>query len=645
MSRFIVTSGSDFRPFSYDELVKPVQASAEAHQAMQEQADALAMQAGAIGSMLDDSSPRFKALYDSYQENLKSFSDDLYENGLNPRNRAMFSALRKTYGTDITKINAAITQKAEAVKKYDEDIRKDRTLITDKDPRLLSLDEWYDNPYAGNYNAYSGTMLTAKASAIGENLKRDIRENSNAWKSILGGQYFERNEFVGFHGFEIKNAIDNILSGRESTDERTRLLESVMRNVYDSSGMGQWASPEQRAEAFSYIGDGIYSAIGENKNSIQQDRSYTSPYQWATLAARQAAAANRGSGSGASSQNVGPDIARLRGAALDGITTKREGKELGAKRDLLSALETLNELKKTDRLFVPGSRTMSDDASAALELIYGRKGMLGLRKSDTEKLFEQLTNGKSNYITTTDLDPVIEQLRGEINQSVKNAHQYDFYVKPQAASNMAKTFKLNIGELTGKDADSKAASIAKYSDGEKDVSAKDLMLALSSDHLSVGFDAKRGKITLQRNAEDDKESAGKYNDRIIYLDPNVVLSGTSAYVNAANVLYAIDSYLPPDLPITQKNGIENQIIASITNGETLDLRMFAEMLRGSYNSMVVDGDNVERAIYNALVESFARGLYYATNTEWSPNDYKEGWGQKTGGEYSEEELVDLFDEE
>ena len=52
MSRFIVTSGSDFRPFSYDELIKPVRASAEAHAAIADAYDQLSMETAALGNYI-----------------------------------------------------------------------------------------------------------------------------------------------------------------------------------------------------------------------------------------------------------------------------------------------------------------------------------------------------------------------------------------------------------------------------------------------------------------------------------------------------------------------------------------------------------------------------------------------------------------
>lgn len=629
MSKFLVTSGSHFTPFSYDELVKPLMYMQERHDAAQEQADTLAMQAGAIGAMLDDSSPRSRKLYDDFMSSADSFVDDLMKNGYNRNTANALSTLRRKYGTDITKINAAITKKAEAVKQYDEDIKKDKTLITDRDPRLASLDDWLDNPYAGNYNSYSGNMLTTKGAMIGENLRRDIAENGDTWKRILGGQYFERNTFTGFRANEIEEAISGLIRGEESSNERIKVLQTAMENIYNSSGMDEWASPDQKAQAYSYIGDGIYSAVGENKKEIQQDRSYMSPYQREVLAAKKAAA----SANTTTNPSVAPGIASLRGNTLNGIADKKQSKEFTDKTTVFDALNTINELKKSGALRNPNG-TLSDAANEAAMKLY---------KSD---YYKEISAGQDRFLSTANLDEVLETLGRDIQGMETNDHIYSFNVTPAAASNMAQNvFKLNIGQLSGKHGDNLAAAVAKYSDG-KAVSAKDLMSLLDAKNVSIGFDAKSGNITMQRIGADSQENNGKYNDKIVYLNTGTLLSGTSGYANAAALLYALDASLPPEVTASDRVHIQNQIAAMANSGQTIDLRDLAKLIHNSYEKLAKNGDAKDKAVFNALVESFAQGLFDSSNMQWSPNNYREGWSAKTGGDYlSGDYYDDMYDDE
>ena len=48
MPKYLVTSGSHFEPFTYDELVKPVAAAQQAHEQAQDLYDALEMDTAAL---------------------------------------------------------------------------------------------------------------------------------------------------------------------------------------------------------------------------------------------------------------------------------------------------------------------------------------------------------------------------------------------------------------------------------------------------------------------------------------------------------------------------------------------------------------------------------------------------------------------
>ena len=172
------------------------------------------------------------------------------------------------------------------------------------------------------------------------------------------------------------------------------------------------------------------------------------------------------------------------------------------------------------------------------------------------------------------------------------------------------------------------------------------MSVLDSENISIGFDAKRGKITVQRKGGDDSETRGKYDDRIIYLDPQYALTGTSGLVNAGAILTAFEASLPEDAPLAEVMKLENQIAMMANVDQTFDLRNLAGILKESYQSMVVNGSASQRAVFNALVEALALGLYDSSNTAWSPNKYREGWGAKTGGEYNiDDDYSDLYFDE
>ena len=620
MSKYIVTNSSHFKPFTYDELVKPIAQYTEAYNKSVEDTDALAMQAGAIGSMIDDKSTVARGLYDSFMSDTEGLVDDLASNGYNINTANQLSNLRRRYGQDITKINAAITNKAAAVKRYDDELSKDKTLITQIDPRTLSVDDWMENPYAGNYKSYSGTMLLTQASSLGENLRRDLLQNADKWKSILGGQYFERDTFTGFHANEIDKAISLLNKGEVSNDSRIATLQNAMMTVYNSSGMSEWASPEQRAQALGYIGEGIYSAVGSHKSDTLKNSDYIDAYHRIKLG-------------GSGNQNYQPPIVAVRGSKLTG-----NGDPEG--NTVLQALSAFNTLVKTNS-HVDDKGNMTPAASAALRTL-----------AQNKKEFQELTGIElTPELLSGDISQIITDAAKKISESATNDSYYNMQTTPGAAQNIVTNiFRLNIDDLSAqgrkgrKAADSKAGAIAHYSDG-KQLTAGELSEILDSKNISVGFDAKTGELIIKKTGSESGEKAGQFNDRKVYLDKSI-LGKTTGIVNVAQLQYALNNALPDGATESDINKFSNILGSIVGYGDTFQLVDLAQILQDKYEQMAVKGSDRDKGVYNALVDALALGMFDSSNTVWSPNTYKEGWSAKTGGAVpSEYSSTDITDEE
>lgn len=622
---YLITSGSHFRPFTYDELVKPLAQMTEAQNTTQDEIDTLSMQAGAIGSMLGEEDVRARQLYDGFMGDVDSFVDDLTENGYNANSRRMLSSLRNMYGKNITKINAAITQKAEAIKQYDTDVKNDKTLITERDPRAISVDAWLDDPYAGNYRSYSGNTLMVHASAIGENLKRDLLTKPEKWNSILGGQYFERDTFTGFHASEVKDAISHEADGTVSNNPRVALLQNVIGSVYNSSGMNNWATPEQKRQALSYIGDGLYSAVGAYKTDIQQNQNFTPDYKKMELALRQQANAIKAAAAGQQQTVAKPEVATIRGNEMSGIPDD-------GKKEAYDTLKIINDLKKSGGFYGPDNRTPTDAADKALSILY------------KNKYYKELSKDTPRYLSTTNLDEVLAKLGKELNDQTVNEHSYIFNFDEAASSNIATNiFKLNVGELGTKGSDSKSSSFAKYSNKEG-VPAKELQSLLNDKNVKVGYDAKRNKLTLERVGSNDKDKPN-YDDRIVYIDPSTALTGTSASVNLAALLYTLDQ-LPSDLDHAGKEKRRAILEAAARNSEVLNLYDLTNIIHQKYDSMMVRGSEDDKIVFNSLVDALGLGLYDGANVQWKPNPYSDTWGIKAGSAtYDPYSMYDFFNED
>lgn len=637
MPKFLVTSGSYFQPFTYDELSKPVVQTVEAHNAAQDAYDQLSMETSALGRYITENPDdvNAKRMYDSYLAKLNSLQDNLWNNGYNAATRRDLASARAGYASDITRLQAAIKARQERSQEYWKTRHEHPDMIMGRDPGESGLDNYlFNDLYGRDYYSYSGNdfakMVGAEASARASEMLNDPQVKKNP---MLVGylQMIERDGFTNKQVDDayaaVRKAVDGDMSGVTNLDFATGILANVLMSNLESSGAKGNVSQDEFNRLLDYGKIGLSQAVGKTKVSTVADLQWAEQQKIAreneryqhqlNLAAMKAAARN---GSGGSDSRIGPRIATLRGNTLNGISDKKQENDFTDKKNVYDALSIINELKKSGAIRQPNG-ALSEAANKAIMRLYD------------SPYYKELSKGKQKYLSSTDLDAVLSELQKDIQKSESNDHMYQFNVTSAAAANMARTvFKPNIGQLSGGKRNSKVAeSVARYADGSA-VKATDLKTILESDNLLVGFDAKSGKITVQRNAADDSEDVGKYNDKIVYLDPKTVLTGTSGYANSAALLYAFNSAVPEGVSSAKEEEYRNKIAALANYGQTVDLRMMAELIHENYKSMMKDGSDEDRAIYNALVESFAQGLFDSSNTAWSPNNYKEGWSAKTGGD-------------
>ena len=95
--------GSKFKPFSYEELLKPVMMAQEAHTAMEDEYSALSSQAEIWKNMANkETSPVAYNLYQTFATNLDQAASTLATEGLSPTNRQSLLNVRKLYKSNIS---------------------------------------------------------------------------------------------------------------------------------------------------------------------------------------------------------------------------------------------------------------------------------------------------------------------------------------------------------------------------------------------------------------------------------------------------------------------------------------------------------------------------------------------------------------
>ena len=127
MPNFAYTNTTQFRPFSFEEQLRPLLMYTQAHQAVEEAYSELDSQANAIGSLANEANdPVTYQRYKAYEESLRQQADALAKNGLTPSIRQSLLDLKGRYAKDIIPIKNAITRRRELA---DEQRKADRKSV------------------------------------------------------------------------------------------------------------------------------------------------------------------------------------------------------------------------------------------------------------------------------------------------------------------------------------------------------------------------------------------------------------------------------------------------------------------------------------------------------------------------------------
>lgn len=266
--------GSKFRPFSYSEMLAPIEAATTEHRAIEEGLGEMSAKAGMWDKLANQQSdPVAYAQYKTYADDLTKQADLLARQGLTPESRRGLLDMKRRYSNEITPIEVAATKREELTKAQREAIQKDPSLMFNIDYGTASLDDLINNPNA-TYNTISGSELSKRASMMASNLAKTIQENPQ-YQSILGGQYFQQMQQLGYTPQQV---MQTIMNDPNAPSE----LKQVADTVWQEAGLDTWDQATQ-TRARDYINSGLYDAIGTQKFDTQGNRAFMSPAESARL--------------------------------------------------------------------------------------------------------------------------------------------------------------------------------------------------------------------------------------------------------------------------------------------------------------------------------------------------------------------------
>lgn len=237
-----ITINSEFKPFTYDELTKPLRDYTEAYNKVEEQYATLAQQTEAWKNIAtQENSPEAYAMYKKYSDELNAVVED-FSRGMTIQNRGKLSGLKSRYASEITPIANAYSA-MQAANAYRDTVKgKDDSAIFNVD-RYNSLDDFLNGQTADN-NYISGKALQDDIA------KQTLMESYNKYNQLIADGHSKR-------------AAAKIVAQGDWIDE-----EAIINNIYASSGV---TTEEAANKVRPYADTGIIQGVGTF--SIKADES------------------------------------------------------------------------------------------------------------------------------------------------------------------------------------------------------------------------------------------------------------------------------------------------------------------------------------------------------------------------------------
>ena len=267
MAANYIVVNSKFKPFSYAEMLQPVQMATAAHQEVENEYAELATKANVWDEMANEQTdPYAYKMYKTYSNDLEEQAGQLAREGLTPASRQNMLRMRQRYSSDIVPIEQAYKRRQELIDEQRKLLAQDNTLMFDRNASMLSLDDLIKNPQL-TYQSYSGATLAKQVGTAAQNLAKEMRDNPRKWRTILGNQYFETIMQKGYRPEEIIQVLQN-------NPEASPILKGIVEDAVGSSNISSWGDQDTLNRAYEYARQGLWNAVGETQYQVQSNKAY-----------------------------------------------------------------------------------------------------------------------------------------------------------------------------------------------------------------------------------------------------------------------------------------------------------------------------------------------------------------------------------
>lgn len=258
MADYSLVINSQFKPFSYQEMLAPVLMATQAHQELENQYGELSAKANIWEEMANEQTdPYAYKMYKAYANDLEEKARQLANEGLNASSRRNMLNMRARYSKEISPIEAAYKRREELAAEQRKMSLTNPTMFYQRNASTMSLDDFIKNPSIDYGESYSGELLRQQVGQMAANLKTALVGKGKLKGVGLPYQYEQLLQY-GYTPQQIQQAITNPQKGNP-------VLNTMVEQALQASGMSKWASLDQLKRARGYANEGLYNAIGRTE--------------------------------------------------------------------------------------------------------------------------------------------------------------------------------------------------------------------------------------------------------------------------------------------------------------------------------------------------------------------------------------------
>lgn len=273
MANYFVINNK-FRPYSFDELIKPYQIYGQAYKEQEAALGDLEAKAATLEAALSQKNdPIAHATYTNYLNQVREAADDIATRGLSTASRNKVRTLTTAFNQNVVPIQAAYNRRKELQDEQRKAMLANPTLYyqrnlndstTPEAAYASSIDRFIENPNYDYGNFFSGALLEKQVSDAASILAKELTDYGQGKRL---DDYTKT--FMQQHGFtrdQVLNAIQN-----PNSPDAPAVLRAIVDSVVKGSGVAQWGDKNALDAAYASASRGLYSAVGQTSVSPYDD--------------------------------------------------------------------------------------------------------------------------------------------------------------------------------------------------------------------------------------------------------------------------------------------------------------------------------------------------------------------------------------